>query len=87
MSGLWPQELAVVRQGPPVAQSVRFCEFTSLSQNSRVLSFMVRQCLMEGIEINTVVLERWPTVVKSTDCSSRGPEFNSQQPHGDHNHL
>ena len=21
--------------------------------------------------------------VKSTDCSSRGPEFNSQQPHGD----
>lgn len=23
------------------------------------------------------------SVVKSTDCSSRGPEFNSQQPHGD----
>jgi hypothetical protein len=22
------------------------------------------------------------SVVKSTDCSSRGPEFNSQQPHG-----
>jgi len=21
-------------------------------------------------------------LVKSTDCSSRGPEFNSQQPHG-----
>jgi hypothetical protein len=21
-------------------------------------------------------------VVKSTDCSSRGPEFNSQEPHG-----
>jgi hypothetical protein len=21
-------------------------------------------------------------VVKSTDCSSRGPEFNSHQPHG-----
>ena len=27
------------------------------------------------------VLERWSVVkVKSTDCSSRGPEFNSQQP-------
>jgi hypothetical protein len=26
-------------------------------------------------------LERW-LVVKSTVCSSRGPEFNSQQPHG-----
>jgi hypothetical protein len=28
-------------------------------------------------------------VVKSTDCSSRGPEFNSQQPHHmvAHNHL
>jgi hypothetical protein len=24
---------------------------------------------------------------QSTDCSSRGPEFNSQQPHGAHNHL
>jgi len=23
------------------------------------------------------------SVVKSTDCSSRGPEFKSQQPHGD----
>jgi hypothetical protein len=22
--------------------------------------------------------------VKSTDCSSRGPKFNSQQPHGNH---
>jgi hypothetical protein len=22
------------------------------------------------------------SVVKNTDCSSRGPEFNSQQPHG-----
>ncbi|EDL33708.1 mCG148147 [Mus musculus] len=22
------------------------------------------------------------SVVKSTDCSCRGPEFNSQQPHG-----
>jgi hypothetical protein len=22
------------------------------------------------------------SVVKSTDCSSRGPEFNTQQPHG-----
>jgi len=22
------------------------------------------------------------SVVKSTDCSSRGPEFNPQQPHG-----
>jgi hypothetical protein len=22
------------------------------------------------------------SVLKSTDCSSRGPEFNSQQPHG-----
>jgi hypothetical protein len=29
-------------------------------------------------------LESWGAVsaVKSTDCSSRGPEFNSQQPYG-----
>jgi hypothetical protein len=25
---------------------------------------------------------RGGSVVKSTDCSSKGPEFNSQQPHG-----
>jgi len=25
---------------------------------------------------------RGDSVVKSTDCSFRGPEFNSQQPHG-----
>jgi hypothetical protein len=29
-----------------------------------------------------VGLERWlREMVKSTDCSSRGPEFNSQHPH------
>jgi hypothetical protein len=27
-------------------------------------------------------LERWLSLVKSTGCSSRGPELNSQQPHG-----
>jgi hypothetical protein len=26
-------------------------------------------------------------VVKSTGCSSRGPEFNSQQSHSDSHHL
>ena len=26
-------------------------------------------------------LERYGSVVKSTECSSRGPEFNSQKPH------
>jgi len=25
---------------------------------------------------------RYGSVVKSTDCSSRGPEFKSQKPHG-----
>jgi hypothetical protein len=27
-------------------------------------------------------VQRDDSAVKSTDCSSRGPEFNSQQPHG-----
>jgi hypothetical protein len=32
----------------------------------------------------TVVVRSWRdgSVVKSTDCSSKGPEFKSQQPHG-----
>jgi hypothetical protein len=38
---------------------------------SRVLS---EERLVEGW--------RHGSVVKSTDCSSRGPEFKSQQPHG-----
>jgi hypothetical protein len=31
-----------------------------------------------------LVIESWRdgSVVKITDCSSRGPEFKSQQPHG-----
>jgi hypothetical protein len=28
-------------------------------------------------------LERWLQRIKNTDCSFRGPEFNSQQPHGE----
>jgi len=31
---------------------------------------------------NLYLCWRDSSVVKSTDCSSRGPEFNSQQPHG-----
>ena len=37
------------------------------------------------IQLNLLsVLRGWrdSSVVKNTDCSSRGPEFNSQQPHG-----
>jgi hypothetical protein len=33
----------------------------------------------EGLKRKNWRLERW---LKSTDCSSEGPEFNSQQPHG-----
>jgi hypothetical protein len=34
--------------------------------------------------INNINVEGWKdgSLVRSTDCSSRGPEFNSQQPHG-----
>jgi hypothetical protein len=43
---------------------------------------------VEGDGLNVVCLKvrltgwRDSSVVKSTDCSSTGPEFNSQQPHG-----
>jgi hypothetical protein len=34
-------------------------------------------------EIESIYMDwRDASVVKSTDCSSKGPEFNSQQPHG-----
>jgi hypothetical protein len=39
---------------------------------------------MVSLPSNRKVTKGWRdgSVVKSTDCSSRGPEFNSQQPHG-----
>jgi hypothetical protein len=38
-----------------------------------------------GMAFEKLLLGVWRDglVVKSTDCSSRGPEFKSQQPHGD----
>jgi hypothetical protein len=42
----------------------------------------------EGVRIHIPPLRTYPqgwrdgSAVKSTDCSFRGPEFNSQQPHG-----
>jgi hypothetical protein len=38
-------------------------------------------CPIWGLRIKTQVW-RDGSAVKSTDCSSRGPEFNSQKPHG-----
>jgi hypothetical protein len=36
----------------------------------KVVTLKIKGCRRDG------------SVVKSTDCFSRGPEFNSQQPHG-----
>jgi hypothetical protein len=40
--------------------------------------------IQNKVKILKAAREGWRdgSVVKSTDCSSRGPEFNSQQPHG-----
>jgi hypothetical protein len=35
-----------------------------------------------GSQFSKPVLWGWGSVDKSTGCSSRGPDFNSQQPHG-----
>jgi hypothetical protein len=49
-------------------------------------SFQDIQCYTEkpSMERKKEIEEGWRdgSVVKSTDCSSRGPEYNSQQPHG-----
>jgi hypothetical protein len=50
-----------------------------------------KKLTMQGLEFNPqkplLKNQLWGcrdgSAVKSTDCSSRGPEFNSQQPHGD----
>jgi len=48
-------------------------KFPKMSVSLYLLPYCIRMFLRgwrDGLE------------VKSTDCSSRGPEFNSQQPHG-----
>ena len=47
-------------------------------------------CVVSGIEIYTFLIyqkRRDGLVVKSIGCSSRGPEFDSQQPLVAHNYL
>jgi len=60
-------------------------------QGSPKLSWLDRVAEAASLEfqrqqIKSIKCENWDwrdgSVVKSTDCSSRGPEFNSQQPHG-----
>jgi hypothetical protein len=43
-----------------------------------------RGIILSGEKIRIQIKGGWRdgSAVKSTDCSSRGPEFNSQQPHG-----
>jgi hypothetical protein len=38
--------------------------------------------IVKAVSKNILLGWRDGLVVKSTDCSSRGPEFDSQQPHG-----
>ena len=73
---------------PALRRQVELCEF----QDSR--GYTEKPCLKKiNKQTNkqtkpTTTTEKdvlgWRdgSVIKSTDCSSRGPEFNSQQPHG-----
>jgi hypothetical protein len=47
-------------------------QFPDLNNNSPIFS----------LKINILGSWRGGSVVKSTDCSSKGPEFKSQEPHG-----
>jgi hypothetical protein len=44
----------------------------------------LRAMLIQSTTVKKMSLGDWRdgSVVKNTDCSSRGPEFNFQQPHG-----
>jgi hypothetical protein len=49
-----------------------------------LLHFLKRNSKLNVKHIDRNISKGWRdgSTVKSTDCSSRGPEFNSQQPHG-----
>jgi hypothetical protein len=48
------------------------------------LKYIARSCLKKCKDLKKQNKTGWRdgSAVKSTDCSSRGPEFISQQPHG-----
>jgi hypothetical protein len=50
------------------------------TQREGICVFLTKVSVLKKIIIN--LSWRDGSAVKSPDCSSRGPEFNSQQPHG-----
>jgi hypothetical protein len=56
-----------------------------MEEGNRTIAVTVRQCLNSLVCFPVKKLQAsWQdgSVVKSTDCSSKGPEFHFQQPHG-----
>jgi hypothetical protein len=51
-----------------------------LTRKQQRKKFAGLSLISDTLRLKSIGLERW--LWKSTDCSSRGPEFNSQQPHG-----
>jgi hypothetical protein len=56
----------------------------SLSRKTRTLHDWELSSLKKGYEVKNSPVWGWRdgSVVKSADCSSGGPKFKSQQPHG-----
>jgi hypothetical protein len=61
--------------------------FRKLKENCRLCYLKTRRARVQPLKAKAQTLissTQWAgdgSVIKSTDCSSRGPEFNSQQPH------
>jgi len=77
--------LCILKIGEKRGKTLRTCmgQSRGLTGETDFIWFLKPPCVqqMKTLEI-TNQCWRDGSVVKSTDCSSRGPEFKSQQPHG-----
>jgi hypothetical protein len=75
----WKEPLPSFRKHHSLKSQASCCSLKLLQENFKVLMIAIGKTL--GIKI---YLGGWRdgSVVKSADCSSKGPEFKYQKPHG-----
>ena len=88
LQGSWGKRDLAVRRGSQAVTLCSRCQACSLHESYPCVDVgpSVKQSFLSPALIHTPVSDLIKThrlsVVKSTGCSSRGPELNSQHPHG-----
>jgi hypothetical protein len=64
------------------SRTARTAQRNPVSKQNKTKQNKTKQKKQKKMPLKEPFLQRNGSAVKSTDCSSRGPKFNSQQPHG-----